>query len=69
MNPRAVLIGFMVTLAALALLANLVAALLEPEEPEPKPIPGYHPECTQDDVADGACLTWDDIREQPLKGN
>ena len=41
-------------------------------EPTPAPAPAPSPsssawsdECTAEDLEDGACYTWDDIREQP----
>lgn len=39
-------------------------------EPTPTPTPtpspsAWSPECTAEDLDDGACLTWDDIRNQP----
>lgn len=51
--PEAVALG-MLALAAVILVANLFLALTAPE-PESNVI-----SCTE---ADGACLTWDDIRE------
>lgn len=50
-------------LAALVLVMGTVRALLA-EDPDPRP--GVSPECTEADLDDGACLTWDDIRDQPV---
>lgn len=33
--------------------------------PSPSPSSTWSPECTAEDLDDGACYTWDDIRNQP----
>lgn len=50
------------TVVALVLVIGTARALLA-EDPDPRP--GVSPECTEADLADGACLTYDDIRNQP----
>lgn len=54
----------------IALYAATIAALLlagcgAPPEPAPTPssTPTHSSECTAEDLSDGACLTWDDIRD------
>ena len=36
-----------------------------PTTPAPSPSSTWSPECTAEDLEDGACYTYDDIREQP----
>lgn len=57
---------FAAVLAALVLVIGAARAMFA-EDPDPGPVrPGVSPECTEADLADGACLTWDDIRDQPV---
>lgn len=57
--PTVIVVGF----AAAILVWALALALTEPKEiPEPGN-PALSPECTAEDLDDGACLTWGDIRE------
>lgn len=60
-----------------AILAQIIAIALRglalaapddmPADMPPSPSSTWSPECTAEDLEDGACLTWDDIREQPLQ--
>ena len=56
-------------LGVIALVLSLVAMTDDPASPSPAPSPSssstWSPECTAEDLEDGACYTWDDIREQP----
>lgn len=59
-------------LAALVLVIGTVRAMFaddpDPDlRPYPSPSPSsWSPECTEEDLADGMCLTYDDIRNQPF---
>lgn len=70
-SPRVTL---MVSLAGMmlgvvALVLSLIAMTDDPASPSPAPSPApsstWSPECTAEDLDDGACLTYDDIRDQP----
>lgn len=56
---------FLIVVAALAalVLAIVAARAMFPDDQAPRQ--GVSPECTEADLADGACLTYDDIRNQP----
>lgn len=70
-DPAGVVVLSGVMLCVLiAAVAGLVMMLAGPEaatDPhlEPSPSSTWSPECTAEDLDDGACLTWDDIRNQP----
>lgn len=61
-------------LVALVLVIGAARAMLandpdpDPDlRPYPSPSPSsWSPECTEEDLADGMCLTYDDIRNQPF---
>lgn len=64
-----VLSGVMLCVLIVALV-GLVMTLTGPEtatdphvEPSPSPSSTWSPECTAEDLEDGACLTYDDIRD------
>ena len=54
-------------LGLIALVLSLVAMTDDPASPTPAPSPSssstWSPECTAEDLEDGACLTYDDIRD------
>lgn len=56
--------------AALLFIVDTVRATVDEPEPAPlSPSPSattWSDECTADDLEDGACYTWDDIRDQPI---
>lgn len=54
------------TLAAGILVWSVVAALVEPEPLRDTYGNTVSDECTEDDLTDGVCLTYDDIRNQPV---
>lgn len=66
-----VVVSGVVACVLISAVAALVMTLTGPEtatDPHLEPSPSsttWSDECTAEDLDDGACLTWDDIRNQP----
>lgn len=67
---RWVLFAVAVLVALVLVIGTARAMLADDPDPDLRPYPSpspssWSPECTEEDLADGMCLTYDDIRNQP----